>query len=159
VPSVSPIITAPTSGQSVAAAEKYLYTVTCNKCHLIENPQARTPTIARVAIPHVWLPHGLFSHRSHRLLECASCHPDVSKSKAATDVNLPSIKVCQQCHRAAAQTTEPISQHSATTNCVSCHDYHDKTKDSDWLGTFTVQRVLTEGANTKAAGQQPAKKK
>lgn len=159
VPSVSPVITAPTSGQSVAAAEKYLYTVTCNKCHLIENPQARIPTIARVAIPHIWLLHGLFSHRSHRLLECASCHDNVTKSKAATDVNLPSIKVCQQCHRAPAQSPEAMSQHSATTDCVSCHEYHDKTKDTDWLGTFTIQRVLTEGANSKGVGQQTPKKK
>ena len=160
VPSVSPIITAPTSGQSVAAAEKYLYTVTCNKCHAVENPQARTPTIARVAIPHVWLPHGLFSHRSHRLFECASCHDDVTKSKVATDANLPSITVCQQCHRATVQAAaEPLSQHSATTDCVSCHEYHDKTKDSDWLGTFTIQRMLTEGAGNKAVGQQTPKKK
>lgn len=159
VPSVSPVITAPTSGQSVAAAEKYLYTVTCNKCHVLENPQARTPTIARVAIPKVWLPHGLFSHRSHRLLECASCHADVTKSKVAADVNLPGIRVCQECHRAIAPTTEPISQHSATTDCVSCHVYHDKTKDDDWLGNFTVQRVLTEGAGNKSVGQQPQKKK
>jgi Cytochrome c7 and related cytochrome c len=158
VPSVSPVITAPTSGQSVVAAEKYLYTVTCNKCHVVQNPQARIPTIARVAIPKVWLPHGLFSHRSHRLLECASCHDDVTKSKAATDVNLPSIKVCQQCHRAAVQVAaEPMSQHSATTDCVSCHVYHDKSKDSDWLGTFTVQRILTEGADSKGIGQ-PKKK-
>ena len=160
VPSVSPVITAPTSGQSVAAAEKYLYTVTCNKCHLVENPQARTPTIARVAIPKVWLPHGLFSHRSHRLLECASCHTDVPKSKAATDVNLPSIRVCQECHRATTTAAaQPISQHSATTDCVSCHEYHDKTQDKDWLGNFTVQRVLTEGAGNKSVGQQPQKKK
>jgi hypothetical protein len=158
VESVSPVVTAPTSGQSVAAAEKHLYTVTCNFCHVVENPQARIPTIARVAIPKVWFPHGLFSHRAHRLLECASCHGDVAKSKAATDVNLPSIKVCQQCHRADMQAAAtPISQHSATTDCVSCHVYHDKSKDADWLGTFTIQRILTEGDNPKAAGQ-PKKK-
>jgi hypothetical protein len=158
VPSVSPVITAPTSGQSVAAAEKYLYTVTCNKCHVVQNPQARIPTIARVAIPRVWLPHGLFSHRSHRLLECASCHDDVTKSKAATDVNLPGIKVCQQCHRADAQVAaSPPPRHSATTDCVSCHVYHDKSKDSDWLGTFTIQRILTEGTDSKGIGQ-PKKK-
>jgi len=133
--------------------------VTCNKCHLVENPQARIPTIARVAIPHVWLPHGLFSHRSHRLLECASCHDDVNKSKTATDTNLPSIRVCKDCHRATTQTAVSASQHSATTGCVSCHDYHDKAKDRDWLGNFTVQQVLTEGAGNKAVGQQSSKKK
>jgi len=160
VPSVSPVITAPSSGQSVAAAEKYLYTVTCNKCHVVENPQARIPTIARVMIPKVWLPYGLFSHRSHRLLECASCHADVAKSKVATDVNLPSIKVCQECHRATTTAAaEPMAQHSATTDCVSCHVYHDKTKDDDWLGNFTVQRVLTEGAGNKSVGQQSPQKK
>lgn len=159
VPSLSPVITAPTSGQSVAAAEKYLYTVTCNKCHVVQNPQARIPTIARVAIPKVWFPHGLFSHRSHQLLECASCHAGMTTSKAATDVNLPGIALCQQCHRATTATAEPMAQHSATTDCVSCHVYHDKTKDDEWLGNFTIQRVLTEGAGNKSVGQQLQKKK
>ncbi|MBM4254399.1 MAG: hypothetical protein FJ147_00715 [Deltaproteobacteria bacterium] len=155
VESVSPVVTAPTSGQSVAAAEKHLYTITCNFCHAVENPQARIPTIARVAIPKVWLPYGLYPHRDHRLLECAACHTDMAKSKSAKDVNLPSIKVCQQCHRADVQvaTATSSSQHTATTNCVSCHLYHDKTKDIDWLGNFTVQRVLTEGDDPKAVGQ------
>jgi hypothetical protein len=145
--------------RQVAAAQEYLYTVTCNKCHVVENPRARMPTIARVAIPRVWLPHALFSHRSHRLLECAACHDNVTKSKTAADTNLPSIRVCQECHRASGQTTAATVQQSATVECVSCHDYHDKTKDRDWLGNFTVQRLLTEGGGDKSAGQVKPEKK
>ena len=161
VESVSPMVTAPSPTQSVAAAEKHLYTVTCNFCHAVENQQARIPTIARVAIPKVWLPYSLFPHRDHRLLECASCHADVTKSKSAADVNLPSIQVCQECHRSSTTVAAatPTSAHSATTQCVSCHLYHDKKKDTDWLGNFTVQRVLTEGAGSQSVGSKAAKQK
>ncbi|MGE0820575.1 MAG: cytochrome c3 family protein [Candidatus Binatia bacterium] len=157
VPSVSPVITSPTAGQSVAAAEKYLYTVTCDKCHAIENPQARIPTIARVAIPQVWLPHALFPHRDHRALECIACHESVQTSKAARDVNLPSIQICQQCHRTTGENVAKTPR-SATTNCVSCHVYHDKSKDADWLGTFSIQRILTEGDDPKGQAVQGTKK-
>jgi hypothetical protein len=149
VPSVAPIITTPTPGQSVTAAEKHLFSVTCNKCHVVTKGQGRFPVIERVAIHEIWFPHARFSHRSHRLLECTSCHVDVAKSQTATDVLLPGITVCRQCHRTGSETAKANLVHSATTKCVSCHNYHDKSMDVDWNGSFSVQQVLTEGESKK----------
>jgi len=159
VPSVAPLVVNPGVGQQVAAAERYLYSVTCNKCHLLEKTQRSVPQIVKTAIPAVWLPHARFAHKAHRMLECAACHTGVAQSKQAADVLLPEIGVCRECHRAAMQSEVALQQHSAPTDCVTCHLYHDKSKDVEWDGPFTVKRLLTEGEPRGAKPrQEPAAK-
>jgi hypothetical protein len=48
--------------------------------------------------------------------------PGVQESEATSDVNLPTIALCQTCHVDG-------SKQSAGTNCMLCHLYHDTTKD------------------------------
>jgi hypothetical protein len=152
--SVAPLNVTPGVAQQVSAAEKYLYTTTCNKCHVLEKGSAPVPLIVDPAIPAVWFSHARFAHRAHRMLECVACHTDVATSKKATDVLVPGIQLCRECHRAVTQEG-PVAQHqnSASTQCVSCHVYHDKAGDVDWNGPFTVQRVLTEGVPKKTKAQ------
>jgi hypothetical protein len=145
VPSVAPINVSPSVAQRVAAAERYLYTVTCNKCHIVEGTRQPLPRIVKTAVPQIWFPHSVFAHRAHRMLECASCHRGVEQSKATADVLLPGIQVCRECHRASTQSEGAQSQ-SAPTDCITCHVYHDKSKDIQWNGPFTVEQVLTKGA-------------
>jgi predicted CXXCH cytochrome family protein len=158
VPSVSPINPTPGVAQQVASAERYLYyespfanspSPACGKCHIIDKGKGSLPQIVNPAIPSVWLPHSQFSHRPHRLLECAACHQDVAKSKKATNVLLPGIAICRECHRTDSQETG-ARQATAATDCVLCHQYHDRTKEKDWNGTLTIQRALTEGVPKKA---------
>ena len=89
---------------------------TCIECHTMnaamEIPKAQTPT-------H-WLTGAKFDHTPHQIVACAECHGAAVNSKATSDVMLPSIQTCQQCHR----TTNP----SASTNCTECHVYHDWSK-------------------------------
>jgi hypothetical protein len=162
VPSVSPLNPTPGVAQQVTAAEQYLYTKTCNKCHILEKTQEPFPVVAKTAIPTVWLPHARFAHKSHRMLECTACHADAAKSQKAADVLLPGIQVCRECHRAGTQEGPVVQQqNTAFTQCISCHLYHDKSGDVEWNGPFTVQRVLTEGLPKKTktqpvpAGAQP----
>jgi hypothetical protein len=146
VPSVAPISVSPSVAQRVAAAERYLYSVTCNKCHIVEGTGQPLPRIVPTAVPKIWFPHSRFAHRAHRMLECAACHEGVEKSSNTADVLLPGIQVCRDCHRASAQK-DGAQQQSAPTECVTCHGYHDKSKDIQWNGPFTVKQVLTgEGA-------------
>jgi len=149
VPSVSPLPTNSSVGQRVAAAERYLYDVACDKCHTVEKSRESFPRVALPAITSAWLPHARFAHKSHRMLECAACHPNAAKSNKATDVLLPEIQLCRECHR-ADQENAVAKQTTASTACATCHQYHDKKQKNDWDGPFSVQRVLTEGAPKQA---------
>lgn len=146
LPSVAPINVSPSVAQRVAAAERYLYSVTCNKCHLVEGTRQPLPRVVTPAIPRVWFPYAQFAHRPHRMLECAACHEGVTQSKKTSDVLLPGIQVCQECHRVV--TRGEVAQ-GAPADCVTCHLYHDKAEDVEWNGPFTVKQVVT-GGETKA---------
>ena len=149
VPSVSPINPSPGVAQRVAAAERYLYDIACDKCHIVEKGRAPFPRVALPVISSPWLPHARFAHKSHRMLECTACHPDAPKSKKATDVLLPGIQLCRECHR-ADQENVAAKQTTASTNCASCHQYHGKKQENGWNGPFSIQQVLTEGTPRKA---------
>src|SRR5262249_45681617 len=148
-----PLVLTPEAVQRVNQAEKHLYytnaKIGCRQCHSVESapqmlPPTATPTlqllplIAKTAIPTTWLPPAQFSHRMHRSLGCASCHSDVEQSQKTSDVLLPGIKVCRECHRADTPRIAAQQAH-ASTDCVTCHSYHDKSKDVDLNGPFTVK--------------------
>jgi len=143
LPSVAPIDVSPSVAQRVAAAERYLYSVTCNKCHLVEGTRQPLPRIVPPAIPRVWFSFARFAHRPHRMLECAACHEGVRESKRTADVLLPSMQVCQQCHRAATRQEVVQAQSAAPADCVTCHLYHNKAEDVEWNGPFTVKQVVS----------------
>lgn len=145
LPSVAPITISPSVAQRVAAAERYLYTVTCNKCHLVEGTQRPLPRVVEPGIPRMWFPHAQFAHRPHRMLECAACHEGVRESKKAADVLLPGIQVCQPCHRVVRREEVTPVQGGAPADCVTCHLYHNKAEDVEWNGPFFVQQLVSGG--------------
>lgn len=104
---------------SLLDANKY-----CFLCHDEDGTRAagELPKIKPTKIPTRWLVHGSFSHRTHDLLKCEHCHPDVRDSAETADVNLPKKDVCQRCH------IDGETQ-SAGTSCMLCHLYHDTSKD------------------------------
>ncbi len=96
----------------------------CFLCH-DQAPAETGDDLARITptkIPTRWLVHGEFSHRTHDLLTCDHCHPDVRESAETAQVNLPPKDVCQRCH------IDGDTQ-SAGTSCMLCHLYHDTSKD------------------------------
>jgi predicted CXXCH cytochrome family protein len=65
-----------------------------------------------------------FNHRQHAIQKnllgdeaCVSCH-NARSSTHSTDVMIPDVDRCLQCH---AQRQE---KDKVTTQCVSCHTYH-----------------------------------
>jgi hypothetical protein len=104
----------------------------CQKCHTLSSGDDRPlPEVAPTAIPIRWLPHSRFDHGAHRMVSCVGCH-DAERSTETTDVLLPSIAVCRECHRESG---------GARAACVECHLYHDKSKDRDLNGPFTVREL------------------
>lgn len=90
----------------------------CATCHDVSEPKDDngTPVIAKVAIPDRWMTIGKFDHSLHQKgLSCLDCH-DVMNSELTSDVNLPSIKSCTDCHS---------PQGGIDDLCTSCHSYHN----------------------------------
>ncbi len=108
----------------------------CPYCHTVEKTEP-LPRIVPPKIPVRWLPHSSFDHRAHRPLACAACHPDAKKSVETTDVLLPRMQVCRECHRDGG---------GARAGCVECHAYHDRSKERTPDGPHTVPQFTARGA-------------
>jgi hypothetical protein len=94
----------------------------CGFCHVPESGGSlarpgELPKYAPTQIRSRWFTEGVFSHKAHArpLLECRACHP-AATSRATSDVLLPGIPKCQECHTPGG---------SARSDCRECHRYHE----------------------------------
>ena len=90
----------------------------CSTCHEVGRNDAGW-TIAPVRIASRWMPQARFSHRSHAQSKCADCH-DVARSVDSSDVAIPDIKTCRECHTGS----KPVEKKVAS-SCMLCHGFHD----------------------------------
>jgi hypothetical protein len=94
---------------------------TCGHCHIEKDRKDGLPVFLKTAIPQRWHPHSVFSHGSHRTVQCGDCHDrnsakvKVAASVTASDILMPTLQVCQECHRGPS---------GARNACVECHRYH-----------------------------------
>lgn len=91
----------------------------CFDCHVITpTGTARAPyAVAPVVLTKRYMTKGWFDHAAHDTETCASCH-GVAGSTKASDVNLPKIAGCRECHGGQ-------DAHKAVpSGCAMCHDYH-----------------------------------
>lgn len=115
-------------------AELLLWRKACKECHTMNYKSGEPlPEVAKAQITPRWLTHANFDHESHRMLDCKSCHTRVESSKETSDVLIPGIKVCQDCHRSGANAAEA--------RCFECHSYHDWSKEKRVSGAFTVTQL------------------
>ena len=93
----------------------------CGKCHEVSSGPGNGPlnwAVVPAIVNKNWLPRGRFDHSAHSdMLKCDSCHAAES-SKKATDVLLPKIAVCQNCHGGESASNKVPS------SCITCHDFH-----------------------------------
>ncbi len=90
----------------------------CATCHDVSEPASdnATPVIKKVATPDRWMGLGKFNHDMHQKgLSCLDCH-NVMTSALTSDLNLPSIKSCVECHSPKG---------GIDSRCTSCHTYHN----------------------------------
>lgn len=95
----------------------------CATCHQVSEPKSdnATPEIKKVSTPDRWLVLGKFNHDKHQKgltgidLTCLDCHK-VLNSQLTSDLNLPSIKSCVECHSPKG---------GIDNRCTSCHTYHN----------------------------------
>jgi hypothetical protein len=149
-PGAAPGAPAPGAGfAQVAKIEKDLFEgrTGCPYCHTVEKGEG-LPTIVPPKIPLVWFRHATFNHRAHRPLTCEACHDKARTSTDTTDVLLPKLGSCQECHRQGG---------GARADCGECHIYHDRSKERSPDGPFTVPQFVTKGmpAPAPAADKKP----
>lgn len=99
----------------------------CKTCHAIEQ-SGDTWKVAPIRANSTWMPHARFDHKAHQQSKCADCHA-VAQSKNASDVAMPTIKQCRECHGGS----KPVAG-KVTSNCMQCHGFHDATHA--WDPTF-----------------------
>ncbi|MCA8995600.1 MAG: hypothetical protein KDA80_01385 [Planctomycetaceae bacterium] len=132
-----------------------LLETSCRKCHITQQDEqgARVPwKVVPPRIPDRWLPHGRFRHDSHAALRCDACHSQsgtklsrdhredfypanpeafanstsIYTSHSASDILLPGIGICQECHRQSS-----ASGGGASDRCIECHQYHHESSEVD----------------------------
>ncbi|MEO5714049.1 MAG: hypothetical protein ABIT37_11230 [Luteolibacter sp.] len=90
----------------------------CATCHQVSEPASdnATPAIKKVSTPDRWMVIGKFNHDMHQKgLTCIDCHK-VMNSELTSDLNLPSIKSCVECHSPKGGIDD---------RCIRCHTFHN----------------------------------
>ena len=127
---------------------------TCGDCHIRTTTDGR-PDLIPVNLPDRFLGHGFFTHKGHEDEECTSCH-EADTSKVATDLLLPNVESCQDCHTGEAlkENEQPFVLASGikgmidrgekvTSSCAMCHGYHTPT--APWPGDHPILQSTPEG--------------
>jgi hypothetical protein len=91
----------------------------CGECH-IPTQAAGKLGVMPVIQPSRFFAHGWFSHADHKQETCESCHAAKS-SKSSTDLLLPGIGKCRECHLG-----EDSKKAKVPSGCVMCHSYHPR---------------------------------
>jgi hypothetical protein len=111
----------------------------CRHCHQEKTDAARRPgglpVYRRSGLLNVWYEHSVFSHLSHKALDCGQCHANVSASTEASDVLMPRLETCQRCHNERREV-------SARSDCVECHSYHDPKLKRQFKGDQTIEQLI-----------------
>jgi hypothetical protein len=95
------------------------------------------PTIAAANISEKWFPNAKFDHDAHRGFSCVGCHQNALKSTETSDILIPGIAVCGNCHAPGAGYAE--------SRCFECHTYHDWARRKEVKPTFTLPALETSG--------------
>ena len=111
----------------------------CNHCHMeAKSAPPRLdglPTYAPTKIPARWYPHSVFKHDAHRMMRCDQCHDKAATSRTTPDILLPSLQLCQQCHKTGGL---------ARNDCVECHLYHDHKLERGPRKRFKIDALMSK---------------
>lgn len=91
----------------------------CGECHLPAAGGA-SPAVAPVAQQSRYFLHGWFDHEDHKQEQCTSCHA-AETSGASSDLLLPGIAQCRDCHQGESARTAEVPS-----GCAMCHSYHPR---------------------------------
>jgi hypothetical protein len=113
----------------------------CNECHTFSGDTGKGTLVGLgiepTHVPKVWFNQAKFNHAAHRLLDCRGCHV-TENSSSASDVLIPNIDNCRQCHGSMrSEGGAPLG--GVRADCVECHTYHNG--DFPHTGKGAIQRA------------------
>jgi hypothetical protein len=126
----APLVTSGDAKTRATLAAKEMFEKTaCLVCHEISKGPAsgnlKTTgfdlpqyTVAPVTPSHVWMPQARFNHKAHDKQACTDCHK-ANESKKASDVLMPGIEGCKDCHVGKQAVKNKIAS-----DCGYCHGFH-----------------------------------
>lgn len=91
----------------------------CGECHVPAGPRGSLQVMP-VTQPSRYFMHGWFDHEDHKQEQCTSCHA-AEKSGSASDLLLPGIAQCRDCHQG-----ESARKAEVPSGCAMCHSYHPR---------------------------------
>ena len=116
--------------QSLKIAQELLEKRVCKDCHEVTRVPGKTGLeqwhVEPVQLTSDWMPRARFDHAAHISETCVSCHTGAPKSKHATDILLPDIARCRECHGGTGSSAKVAS------DCLMCHPFHIPTR-GPWL--------------------------
>lgn len=127
----------------VKDSETFLFQRKCTYCHEYSGVQEGLPVVKHVnAIRgryveqkpqgEPWLRRGEFAHRSHRAVQCESCHTAARASSKTADVLIPAMNSCLPCHG---------ESNVGLDRCSECHLYHNRTLEKE--NRRSIEQVLS----------------
>jgi hypothetical protein len=121
--------------QRLADAQLLLWRKACKECHTPRYPSGfdALPEIPKAMITARWLPHSNFDHEAHQMVACTSCHTKTLASKETSDVLIPGVQSCRECHHSGSNAAEA--------RCFECHTYHDWSKERPVNGNFFIHQL------------------
>ncbi len=123
-------VAAEARAQALRIAEDLFERRACVTCHTVTKTGGDIPWhVEPVQLTQEFFPHANFSHAAHAtgVSSCDDCH-NASNSDAATDVLIPDIGVCRDCHGSGDSRRNANSQVPST--CVMCHGFHSEARDA-----------------------------
>lgn len=111
------------SDQAELELKRIMEVSLCGDCHVAAasaEPDARGRTVWTVQgalLQRHWMPKSYFNHEPHFAMDCVSCHK-ATTSKSSTDVLMPPIENCRDCHKGETAGA------SASSECLACHNFH-----------------------------------
>jgi mono/diheme cytochrome c family protein len=150
--------------EHTAEAEDLLWRKTCKECHTLNcaagqaqvsaappDPAMTTPASLAADMPSV-APSNLtrrffrlakFDHTQHQLVSCESCHAAARTSQQSSEILVPGIATCRQCHHEGPQAAEA--------RCFECHTYHDPSQRRFTPGHTSIEDLSSSLARVPTA--------
>lgn len=108
----------------------------CYDCHTVippKSPGSLDFEIGAVTQTGRYLHKGWFDHSAHDKEDCSDCHAAKTSDKAS-DLLIPGIDTCRECHTGEKgdSLVKVAKSKEVKSTCAMCHDYHAD-KGAPWL--------------------------
>jgi hypothetical protein len=117
--------------RALQVAEDLFERRVCANCHEVSRSgnEALPWKVEPVKLTERFFPHAIFTHATHETAAtaCDSCH-GASTSETSSDVLIPAIETCRDCHGSAVARHNDAAQTPST--CIMCHSFHFESKGS-----------------------------